>query len=127
MDPASTAGHQSGQWRLWNATMSEGNGKLLDEGLMALKASFDGAKFQSTDAFDAAGLIMLGTHREQHIPDAVIMEVYGIITEGKNVQLGFTAKTGKGYTANIESFADLVSMMNGTLAAHQIEQGADHG
>ena len=104
--------------------MGKGNGKLTDEGLMALKAAFDGAKYQDTDAFDAAGLIMLGKHREQEIPDNLIMEIYGTVTEGKNIQLEFTSKSGSGYVANIESFADLVGLMQGTLEAHQTEKGA---
>ena len=85
---------------------------------MAIKASFDGAKYTSADAFDAASLMMLGKHREYQIPDNVIMEVYAAITEGKNIQLGLDAEPGDtGYVANLESYADMVSFMQGRLKA----------
>ncbi len=103
----------------------KGNGELMDEGLMAIKASFDGAKYLSPDAFDAANLIMLGKHRENQIPDNVIMEVYAAITEGKNIQLGLDPKPGDiGYVANIESYADMVAFIQGTLKATPIGMNA---
>lgn len=105
--------------------MSKGNGKIHDEGLMAIKAAFDGAKYTDTDAFDAASLIMLGTHREQQIPDNVIMEIYASITEGKNIQLGLDPQPGDtGYVVNIESYADMVAFMTGTLEAFPVTDGA---
>jgi len=103
----------------------KGNGKIHDEGLLAIKASFEGAKYISTDAFDAASLMMLGTHREQQIPDNVIMEVYAAITEGTNIQLALDPKPGDiGYVANIESYADMVAFMQGTLEATPIGMNA---
>ena len=103
----------------------KGNGhdSAVDEGLIAIRESFKGAKYSNTDAFDAAGLIQLGAHRSQNIPDAIIMEVYGTITEGSNCQLKFESDAGAGYVANIETYADLVSFMQGSLEVSALEAG----
>ena len=104
--------------------MTKGNGDIHDQGLLAIKAAFDGAQYLNTDAFDAANLMILGKHREQEIPDGVIMEIYGTLTEGKKMALNFTNNAGDGYQANIETYADLVAFMNGTFAVLPVEQGA---
>ena len=105
--------------------MTKGNGvdKAVDEGLMALRESFKDAKFLDSDAKDAADLICLGAHREQGIPDSTVMEVFGIITEGKNCQLSLKTKEGHGYVAHIESYANLVAFVSGSLEAHILEKG----
>ena len=99
--------------------MANGNGKVIDEGLMALKAAFDGAKFLDADAKACSELMMLGKHRERQIPDNVIMEIYGMITEGSNVQLKLdaTADGDVGFIANLESYADMAAFMQGTFEA----------
>ena len=94
---------------------------------MALTESFKDAQFLSADAKAASEMIQLGIHREQQIPDNVIMEVYGSITEGKNIQLGFTNDSGGGYQANIESYADLIAMMDGSLLGVATEGAANDG
>jgi len=101
----------------------KGNGhdSAVDEGLIALRAAFKGAKFLDTDAKDAAGMIQLGAHREQNIPDSTVMEVFGLITEGSNCQLKFESDAGTGYVANIETYADLVSFMQGDLEVSVLE------
>jgi hypothetical protein len=122
MLPESILGSDTGTADHGGKEMTKGNGTMFDEGLMAIKASFEGAQYLSTDAFDAASLIMLGTHRKQQIPDNVIMEVYGAITEGKNIQLKLDADSDGdvGFIANIESYADMVAFMKGTLEATPI-------
>lgn len=96
--------------------MSEGNGgTVIDEGLAALKMAFDDSKFYNNYAKQCAELIIMGAHREMNIPDAVIMEVYGSITEGKKMSLKFETNAGKGFIANIESYGDLISFMKGKL------------
>lgn len=104
--------------------MSKSNGHDVDEGLVALREAFKDAQYISVEAKDCADQIMLGAHRVQEIPDAVIMEVYGSITEGKNIQLTFAADSG-GYVANIESYTDLIAMMAGTLEAIPTEAPAN--
>jgi len=107
--------------------MSKGNGEIHDQGLLAIKAAFDGAQYLNSDAFDAASLMILGKHREFEIPDNAIMEIYGTLTEGKKTQFSFTNESGDGYIVNIESYTDLVAFMQGTLPAHVITQGAEPG
>lgn len=92
-----------------------GQDKNADAGLTAVRASFSDAKYQSIEARDAAILMMRGAHRDMEIPDAVIMEAYGMICEGNSVQLAFKSDDGKGYFANIESHADLIKFMQGEL------------
>ena len=100
---------------------SNGHDKTVDEGLMALRRSFDAAKYTSIDARDAAILMMRGAHREQQIPDSVIMEVYASITAGKNIHLDMKTDDGHGYVACIESYADMIKFMQGELFAGVIE------
>ena len=95
---------------------------LDDEGLLAIKASFKGASFLDTDAYDAATLMQAGEHRKQDVPDTLIMEIYGSITEGKNICLERKYKSGGGYIVKIENYKDLVQFIQGDLLGHEIEQ-----
>lgn len=106
-------------------SQKKGNGKLRDEGLMVLKEAFAGAKYLEPDGKVAAELIMLGSHRERQIPDNLIMEVYGTVTEGKNASLTFRATSGRGYVANIESYADLILFIKGELECLTIHTPMD--
>lgn len=94
---------------------ANGHDIKADAGLTAVKASFADAQYQSIDARDCALLMMRGAHRKLEIPDAVIMEAYGMICCGNKVQLKFKTKAGKGYLAQIESYADLIKFMQGEL------------
>jgi len=68
--------------------MSEGNGAAAsDPGLQLIKEAFEDAQYLSIEAKDAAHMIQLGAHREQEIPDQVIMSIYGTLTEGKKAQI----------------------------------------
>ena len=100
---------------------TNGHDKVVDEGLVALRRSFADAQYLSSEARDVAHMMMRGVHREQQIPDAMIMEVYGAITSGKCIQLKMDADAGGGYIANIESYADMIKFMQGTLEAGVID------
>jgi len=102
--------------------MVKGNGKIIDEGLAALKAAFDGAQYLSVEAKECSERIQLGEHRQQNIPDVLIMEVYGSITAGRNIALEFRADSGRGFVAHLESYEDLNALMAGTFEAIPIEQ-----
>ncbi len=101
---------------------TNGHDKVADEGLMALRRSFKGAKYLNSLGKKAAQMMMRGAHRNQQIPDAVIMEVYAGVTAGKNVQLKLESDEGKGYVANIESYADMIAFMEGSLVATVIKR-----
>jgi hypothetical protein len=101
-----------------------GNGHDKDEGLMAIRAAFEGAQYLDADGKECANLMMLGAHREQQIPDNLIVEVYASLTEGRNVQLKFVSdETQKGYVACIESYSDMLKLMQGELDATVLETG----
>ncbi len=109
--------------------MSQGNGHMApDKGLAALQLAFEGAQYLDADAKAVAEQLQLGKHRSMNIPDALIMEVYGSITEGKNIELAFTSDDGNGFVANLESYADMLGLLAGTLACKAIiKVGADVG
>jgi len=103
--------------------MSKGNGKMIDEGLAAIKLAFKDAKFLDADGKECANLMMLGAHRTVEIPDNLIMDMYGSITSGRNVELSFESNEGNGYTAQLTSYGDLIKLMQGTLEAAVVEAG----
>ena len=96
------------------------NGKIIDQGLDALKAAFEDAQFLSAEAKEASERIQLGEHRRIGVPDNIIMEVYGSVTEGTNICLEFTSDEGKGYMCSIESYADLIKFMTGDLDGYAV-------
>lgn len=97
--------------------MTKGNGHATDEGLQAIKEAFTDAQYLDPNGKECANLMMIGAHREQEIPDNLIMEVYATITSGRNVRLEFTSDEGNGYVACIEGYEDLINLMQGTLEA----------
>ena len=94
-----------------------GHDKYADERLMGLRHAFKDARFLNNLGRKCAEMIVLGMHRKQHIPDAIIMEIYGSITEGQRVELAFTSDEGNGCLTNIASYADLIKLMQCELAA----------
>jgi hypothetical protein len=98
---------------------SNGHDKTIDKGLIALQQSFEGAKYLNGMGKKCAELMQKGAHREMNIPDAIIMEVYGVITAGENVEIEFKSNTGHGFKAQIESYADLIAFM---LGKHPVEE-----
>jgi len=98
-----------------------GHDASADKGLTAVQASFADAQYQCIEARDAAILMMRGAHREMEIPDAVIMEAYGMVTRGHKCEIRFKTDEGRGYIANIESFEDLIKFMQGELEATLLE------
>ncbi len=109
----------------WKAALGgNGHDKYADERLMGLRHAFKEAWFLNNLGRKCAEMIVLGMHRKQHIPDAIIMEIYGSITEGKDIELIFTSDEGNGYRTNIESYADLIKLMRGDLAATPIVKAA---
>ena len=109
--------------------MSAGNGhdKVVDEGLIAIQSSFSDAKFLNSLGRQCAQLMQMGAHREFNIPDAIIMEVYGIVTEGANVEIKFQKDSGHGFKAQIESYADLIAFMKGEHPCEEMELGSESG
>lgn len=104
--------------------MSEGNGAAAsDPGLQLIKEAFEDAQYLSIEAKDAAHMIQLGAHREQEIPDQVIMSIYGTLTEGKKAQIEFQSKSGNGYVAHIESYSDMILFMQGNMPVVRLEPG----
>ena len=109
----------------WKAALGgNGHDKYADERLMGLRHAFKDARFLNNLGRKCAEMIVLGMHRKQHIPDAIIMEIYGSITEGQRVELAFTSDEGNGCLTNIESYADLIKLMRGELAATPIVKAA---
>ena len=100
--------------------MSEGNGKIVDEGLTVINWAFEGAKYLSAEAKECAELMKLGKHREQEVNDATAIEMFAMVTEGKKFQLTRQGNSGKGYSVCIESYADLRDFLNGTIEATEI-------
>ena len=101
--------------------MSDGNGKILDEGLIAINEAFRGAKFLEEDGKVAAEMMKVGKHRELEISDAQAMEMYAMITEGKKFQVTRRNSKGEGYRANVENYADLADYFAGDLEADIVE------
>jgi len=102
--------------------MTGGNGKVRDEGLLAINAAFEGAKYLEEDAKRAADLMKIGRHRNLEISDAQAMELYAIITEGKKFQIERTNSNGEGYLARVESYADLADLFDGTLPSNVVRE-----
>ena len=100
--------------------MSNGNGRVLDEGLIAINEAFDGAKYLEEDAKIAAEHMKVGRHRGLEISDSQAMNMYAMITEGKKFQVTRTNSEGVGYQANVESYADLVALFDGGLVAQEV-------
>ena len=98
------------------------NGQAHDEGLKAIELAFEDAKYLDADGKECANLMILGAHREIEIADNVIMEIFGSITEGKNVKMTFATDSGNGYEVHIENYGDMVKLMQGTLDAYVIAQ-----
>jgi hypothetical protein len=96
------------------------NGKLVDEGLLAIHTVFQDYDFLCDDAFDCYQMMVAGAHRELELPDSVIMEVYGLVTEGKAAVVTRTNSEGAGYRARIESYAELLSFLKGELEAEVV-------
>ncbi len=97
--------------------MSEGNGRVVDEGLIAINEAFRGAKYLEEDAKVSAELMKVGKHRELEISDAVAMEMYAMITEGKKFNITRRNSKGEGYRANVENYTDLAAFFAGELEA----------
>ena len=102
-----------------------GNGKILDEGLIAINEAFRGAKYLEEDAKVAAEMMKVGKHRELEISDAQAMEMYAMITEGKKFQVNRLNSKGEGYRANVESYLDLADFFTGDLEAEIVESTPD--
>ena len=100
--------------------MTEGNGKILDEGLIAINEAFDGAKFLEEDAKIAAEYMKIGKHRDLEISDAQAMEMYAIVTEGKMFEVTRRNSKGEGYKANVENYSDLADYFAGELEAQTV-------
>ena len=96
---------------------TKGNGHFQDEGLIAIREAFADAQFFDIEAKEVSERIMLGQHRDKQIPDSMVMEIYGSITEGHKLELAFTSDAGNGYIAHIESYADMIKMLDGGLEA----------
>lgn len=103
---------------------SNGNGQVKDEGLLALKAAFDGAQFLNAEAKEVSERILLGQHRQQQIPDNLVMEIYATITEGVNMALEFTSDDGNGYIAYVESYNDMLKLLDGGLDVVEVTPDA---
>ena len=99
-----------------------GNGQSHDEGLKAIELAFKDAKYTDADGKECANLMILGAHRNVEIPDNLIMEIYGSLTDGKNVKLGFKAASGQGYDVCIENYGDMIKFMQGTLEASVVQE-----
>lgn len=93
------------------------NGKMADEGQLAMATCFKDAAFVSEEARECSQMMIAGAHRELELPDAVIMEVYGLVTEGKAAVVTRTNNEGEGYRARIESYGELLSFLKGELEA----------
>jgi len=102
--------------------MTGGNGKVRDEGLLAINAAFEGAKYLEEDAKRAAELMKIGRHRNLEISDAQAMELYAIITEGKKFQIERTNSNGEGYRANVENYTDLAALFDGSLSSDVVRE-----
>jgi len=101
--------------------MSNGNGRVRDEGLIAINESFRGAKFLEQDAKLCADLLCIGSHRELEISDAVAMEMFATITEGKCFTITRLNTQGQGYQANIENYGDLAELFERSFLAHKVD------
>ena len=99
---------------------ANGHDEKADAGLTAVQAAFSDAKYPSIEARDAAILMMKGAHREMEIPDSVIMEAYGMVTQGNSVEIKFKTDEGHGYMANITSYSDLIKFMQGDLEVFEL-------
>ena len=104
--------------------MSKGNGRVVDEGLIAINKAFEGAKYLDADAKAAAELMKVGKHRELEISDAQAMELYALVTEGKKFQIDRRNSKGDGYRCNVESYADLHLLCAGELEGETIHADA---
>jgi len=104
--------------------MSKGNGAVLDEGLLAINEAFKGAKYLEEDAKLCAELMMLGSHRKLEISDAQAMELYAIVTEGKKFEITRRNSKGEGYQANVENYADLLQLFEGSLPSTEVHSDA---
>ena len=89
---------------------------------MMMQAAFHGAKFLNNIAAQCASLMCRGEHRKNNIPDVVIMECFGSITEGHAMQLKFETDEGSGYIAEINNYADLLAFLKGTLEVALLEK-----
>lgn len=102
--------------------MTEGNGQ--DLGLQAINEAFEGAKYLDPLAKECAELMKLGAHRDLEISDAVAMQIFGMVTEGKNVALRRQGSKGQGYLVTIETYRHLRDFLRGTRNAVEIPEGA---
>jgi hypothetical protein len=101
--------------------MSAGNGRIRDEGLIAINESFRGAKFLEQDAKLCADLMCIGSHRDLQISDATAMEMFATITEGKCFVITRLNTQGQGYQANIETYGDLANLFERSLLAYKVD------
>lgn len=100
--------------------MNKPNGKLADEGQLAMATVFKGATFLSEEARLCSQMMIAGAHREMELPDSAIMEIYGLITEGKPAVVERTNSAGYGYKARIENYAELLAFLKGELEAEVV-------
>lgn len=105
--------------------MEKENSLLVDEGLAAIRHSFDGAQYINDTARECAERMMLGEHRDLELPDSAIMEIYGIITSGEKVRLKRTNDNGDGFLVHIESYEDLLSLIKQEADAQLITGEAE--
>ncbi len=98
----------------------KGNGKMLDEGLIAINEAFRGAKYLEEAAKECAELMKIGKHRDLEISDGVAMNMYAMITEGKKFEMTRRGSTGAGYQLNVENYTDLAELFRGDLLADQV-------
>lgn len=99
-----------------------GNGKLVDEGLTALKLCFEGAKYLEVDAKRCAELMQLGEHRNLEISDGVAMQMYAMVTEGKKFEMTRRNSEGEGYRVNVENYTHLADLFAGDLEAELVNE-----
>ena len=102
------------------ADKTKGNGGVRDEGLMAINESFRDALYLNEDAKWCADLMKIGKHRELELSDSAAMEMYALVTEGKNFEVTRRNTDGEGYRANIESYADLLALFSGDFMAEVV-------
>ncbi len=96
------------------------NGKMADEGQLAMATVFKDAVFLCDGARLCSQMMIAGAHRELELPDSAIMEVYALITEGKPATVERTNSAGYGYKARIENYAELLAFLRGELEAEVV-------
>lgn len=102
--------------------MSTGNGRVRDEGLLAINAAFEGARYLEDEAKRAAELMKIGKHRELEISDGQAMELYAIVTEGNRCEIERLNSKGEGYRASISSYKELADFFAGELMAEAVTE-----